>query len=81
MINVNTIAVNIRNARLRRNYSQDYLAMKLKMSQNGYSKIELGRTKLTLEKFLTISEILEIDIMELFKQADDYSLTYKAANG
>ena len=59
MFNITIVPVNIRNARLYRNYSQDYLAAKLKMSQNGYSKIELGYTKLPLEKFLIIAEVLK----------------------
>jgi len=65
MYDIKQIPANIRNARMQRNYSQEYLAMKLKMSQNGYSKIELGYTQLTLEKFLIIAQVLEIPVMDL----------------
>jgi transcriptional regulator with XRE-family HTH domain len=66
MYNIEIIGTNIRNARLFRNYSQDYLAYKLKISQNAYSKVELGYTKITLERFIKIAEILEVDINDLF---------------
>jgi transcriptional regulator with XRE-family HTH domain len=73
MYNIKNIPNNIRNARLMRNYSQDYLAMKLKMSQNGYSKIELGYTQLSLSKFLIIAEVLEVDVMDLLSDEDKFS--------
>ncbi|WP_163027667.1 helix-turn-helix domain-containing protein, partial [Pseudomonas viridiflava] len=41
------VAGNIRKIREYRDYTQDYLAAKLKISQNAYSKIELGYSKLT----------------------------------
>ena len=60
-----TVAGNIRKVRDVRNYTQDYLAAKLGISQNAYSKIELGYSKITLEKLFTISSILDIGIMQL----------------
>ena len=65
MYDINIVAANIRKARLFRNYSQDYLAYKLKISQNGYSKIELGYTKIGLERLMQIAEILEVDMARL----------------
>lgn len=62
------VAANIRCARLFRNYSQDYLAYKLKMSQNGYSKIELGYTTLSVEKLVIIAEVLEVDVIKLLQK-------------
>lgn len=55
------VAVNVRKLREFRAYTQDYLAAKLKISQNAYSKIELGYSKLTLERLFQIASILEID--------------------
>ncbi len=60
-----TVAGNIRKVRDVRNYTQDYLAAKLGISQNAYSKIELGYSKITLERLFTISTILEIEVMQL----------------
>lgn len=45
-----SVAANIRKTREFRNYTQEYLAAKLGISQNAYSKIELGYTKITLER-------------------------------
>jgi transcriptional regulator with XRE-family HTH domain len=63
--NVKTVAENIRNTRLNLAYSQEYLAAKLKVSQNTYSKIELGYVKLTLDRFFKICHVLEIDPAEV----------------
>ncbi|WP_129716920.1 helix-turn-helix domain-containing protein [Pedobacter sp. SYP-B3415] len=65
-----TVARNIRKIREFRNYTQDYLAAKLEISQNAYSKVELGYSKLTLERLFHIAEILEVDIIQLIS-ADD----------
>jgi len=62
---VKTIAENIRNTRIRLAYSQEYLAAKLNVSQNTYSKIELGYVKLTLERFFKICRVLDIDPAEV----------------
>jgi transcriptional regulator with XRE-family HTH domain len=66
-IRVRAIAANIRKIRENRNYTQDYLAAKLKISQNAYSKLELGYTKITIERLFHIAAILETDIVDLIK--------------
>ena len=62
---IKAIAANIRNKREYRNYTQEYLAFKLNISQNAYSKIELGYTKITVERLFQIAEVLEFDVVEL----------------
>ncbi|NIJ51877.1 helix-turn-helix domain-containing protein [Dyadobacter arcticus] len=62
-----SVAMNIRKIREYRDYTQEYLAMKLGISQNAYSKIELAYTKITLERLIQIAQILEIDSVDLFK--------------
>ena len=64
-LKIKAIAANIRGKREKRNYTQEYLAYKLNISQNAYSKIELGYTKITLERLFQIAEILEIDAVSL----------------
>lgn len=59
------VAGNIRKIREQRNYTQDYLAAKLLISQNAYSKIELGYSKLTLDRLFQIAIILEVKVMDL----------------
>ena len=59
------VAGNIRKIREYRNYTQDYLAAKLSISQNAYSKIELGYSKITLDRLFQIAIILEVKVMQL----------------
>ena len=59
------VARNIRKIREYRDYTQDYLAAKLKISQNAYSKIELGYSKLTIERLFQVAAILEVDVTQL----------------
>ncbi|QEC77084.1 helix-turn-helix domain-containing protein [Mucilaginibacter ginsenosidivorax] len=62
---IKAIAANIRKTREQLSYTQEYLAAKLKISQNAYSKIELGYTKITVERLFQIAAILEVDVHEL----------------
>lgn len=62
---IKAIAANIRNTRERLAYTQEYLAAKLSISQNAYSKIELGYTKITVERLFQIAVILDVDIHDL----------------
>ncbi len=62
---IKSVAANIRKTREDKNYTQEYLAAKLKISQNAYSKIELGYTKITLERLFQIAEVLEIAPIDL----------------
>ena len=62
---IKAIAANIRMKREYRNYTQEYLAAKLEISQNAYSKIELGYTKITVERLFQIADVLEFEVAEL----------------
>ncbi|GLU54300.1 helix-turn-helix domain-containing protein [Dyadobacter frigoris] len=64
------VATNVRKIREYRGYPQEYLAVKLGISQNAYSKIELGYTRLTVERLLEITSILEIDIVTLLNNTN-----------
>jgi transcriptional regulator with XRE-family HTH domain len=73
-VKIKAIAASIRNKREQRNYTQEYLAYKLSISQNAYSKIELGYTKITVERLLQIAEVLEFKASELIDvEQDDVS--------
>ncbi len=60
----------IRKYREIRNYSQDYVARKMGISQNAYSKIENNITQLTVNHVKQISQILEVSVMDLLR--DDF---------
>lgn len=62
---VKEVAFNIRKTREQNHYTQEYLAAKLHISQNAYSKIELGYTKITVERLFQIADILSVDALEL----------------
>ena len=53
--------------RLEKNFSQNYIASRLKISQSYYNKIENGKKDITLKKTIEIATILNIDLTELFK--------------
>jgi len=62
----------IRKRREALNYSQEYLAAKLCISQKTYSKLELQHNKLTVERLLQICDVLEVDIKDML-QHDGYA--------
>lgn len=64
---IKNIASNIRRIRESKGYTQEYLAMKLGISQNAYSKIELGYTRITLERLFHISKIIEVEVAKLME--------------
>jgi len=64
-LKIRSIAANIRHRREYRNYTQEYLAAKLDISQNAYSKIELGYTKITVERLFQIADVLDYDVAEI----------------
>lgn len=73
------VAGNIRKVREFRHYTQDYLAAKLGISQNAYSKIELAYSKITLDRLFQIADILEVEVTQLIT-FDQTEFMRKAAN-
>ena len=59
------IIANIKTIRNQKEYSQDYLAAKLHITQNAYSKMELGKTQLSISTLYKIADILEVDVRQL----------------
>ena len=58
------IRYRLRQLRLQKEFSQEYIAAKLNISQKAYSKIELGRTELTVSRLHEIAIILDFSISE-----------------
>ncbi len=63
---MNSIGLNIRRIREQKGVSQEYVASRLDISQASYARLESEETKITVERLLKISEILETDITEFF---------------
>ena len=64
-VKMREMADNIRKMREYRNYTQEYVAARLGISQNAYSKIELGYTKITVERLCWIALVLEMEMRHL----------------
>ncbi|TDX01215.1 helix-turn-helix protein [Dinghuibacter silviterrae] len=71
-MNKNTVCTksvleSIHSLRRNREYSQDFMAYKLGISQNAFSKLESGKTPLTMERFFKIAELLQVSPVELLE--------------
>jgi transcriptional regulator with XRE-family HTH domain len=55
----------IKRFREQKNYTQQYMSDRLKISQNTYSKIETGGIKLTVERLNQIAEVLEVPVEQI----------------
>lgn len=59
-IKIENILTKIREIRKKKGYKQAAIAEELGISQSTYAKIEKGQQKLSLEIFLSISQILSV---------------------
>lgn len=62
------VGLKIRMIREVRGYSQEYMADKLGMAQNSYSRIENNQTKLSAEVLQKIATILGVSPMDILSQ-------------
>jgi transcriptional regulator with XRE-family HTH domain len=62
----------IKKNREAKNFTQDYVARQMNMSQNAYSKIENGNTQLTVHHLKELSRVLEVSILDLLR--DDFEI-------
>ncbi|MRX40244.1 helix-turn-helix domain-containing protein [Flavobacterium sp. LC2016-23] len=60
-----SIGTKIKSIRELKNYTQEYVADRLEMTQAGYSKIEKGSTSLSFEKLEQLAIILELPIADI----------------
>lgn len=59
------ITLKIRKIRESKGYSQEYMAYKLGISQSAYCKMEKSDRKMNFEKISKITELLEVEFVEL----------------
>jgi transcriptional regulator with XRE-family HTH domain len=62
----------IKKNREAKNFTQDYVARQMNMSQNAYSKIENGNTQLTVHHLKELSRIFEVSILDFLR--DDFEI-------
>jgi transcriptional regulator with XRE-family HTH domain len=75
-----TVLNNIKKRREELNYSQEYVAFKLELSQAAYSKFEAGKTEFSLAKFITLCRILQSDLNEMMKDNPTFGAKDNSVN-
>jgi transcriptional regulator with XRE-family HTH domain len=73
------IGENIKKMRELKGYTQEEMASKLNISQNGYSKIEREETDVQFSRLVQISQALEIDLLDLIA-FDGQRLLFNVSN-
>ncbi|ABQ06123.1 helix-turn-helix transcriptional regulator [Flavobacterium johnsoniae] len=58
---------NIKIIRELKNYTQEYMALRLGITQAGYSKIEKGSSTVSFEKLEEIAQVFEMDVRNIIK--------------
>ncbi len=59
------IGQKVRRIREEKQWTQEFIANKLEISQNTYSKIESGSIKLTIDRISELSKILDVPIEDM----------------
>lgn len=57
----------LRKLREFRNYTQEYVAEQLNISQRAYSSIENGKTQLTVDRLVEICKLLNVSVGEVLE--------------
>ena len=71
---LNIVCENIRLQRQIKNYTQEYMAQRLSISQNAFSKIELGISLPSIKRIFQIAFILEISVIDLVETTPEIEL-------
>lgn len=62
---LNAVAINVKKRRNELRISQIQMAGMLNITQNAYSKIEMAKTKMSVERLYEIADILKISASDL----------------
>lgn len=62
--------IKIKKARENRNYTQEYMASSLGISQSAYAQLEKGSISINISRLKKIANILEFDINKLISSDD-----------
>lgn len=68
------IATNLKMLRELNNYTQEHVAEVLNISQNTYSLIEKGETKLTVDRLGKLAELYHVEITDLLRVSDQLTI-------
>ncbi len=67
MENIENILQKIKDTRLKKGFSQENMAIELGISQGAYTNIEKNNSKLSVDRLIKISEVLEKPIYHFFE--------------
>ncbi|OXA85990.1 helix-turn-helix domain-containing protein [Flavobacterium hercynium] len=70
----------IKSIRELKNYTQEYMAYQLGMTQAGYSKIEKGKTRVNVEKLQKLSVILDLPVEAIINFESEHYFSHKQTN-
>jgi transcriptional regulator with XRE-family HTH domain len=70
---MNIIGKNIKSLRQKNGWSQGEVAKRLKISIPAFSKLETGLTDINYSRMLQISELFEINVIDLLSPEGQYS--------
>jgi len=73
---MNDIARNIKQLRELKDFTQEYMAKELDISQPAYVKIEQGSTVLKVDRLQQIADILEVDLSALLNAANIFNIVF-----
>lgn len=71
------IIATIKQTRIKKGYTQVYMAEKLSITQSMYGNYENGKSQMTLKKLFKIFDILDVDLYELLsiiRQQEDVDI-------
>lgn len=76
------IGEKIKKIRELKNYTQEYMATKLEMSQAGYGKIERNESEISYQKLHKIAKIFKLKVEDLiyFNERILFNLTHSSAD-
>ena len=73
------IGTNIKNIRELKNFSQEYVANEIEVSQSTYSRIENGTAPIKIDILQRIAEVLEVDLSTLLSTTNIFNVNFNAA--
>jgi len=71
----------IREVRIRRNYTQEFMAIELGMDTSSYGRLERGISPVSLEKLDAIARILKLPAWKLLKDDETADLDFVDESG
>jgi len=74
------LGIHIRKLRQLKNYTQSYMAERLKMSSSGYGKLERGDTDISMKRLEAVASILGVSIDEIIFFDEENYINNKTKN-